>query len=68
MADNLQWGKNMGCDFVKKSCLDWIDTADKRYIFPYNFAFLVGLTSYFVERCPFVVHGSSQNSIHFTRW
>lgn len=26
MAEHLEWGKDLGCDFVKKSCLDWIDT------------------------------------------
>lgn len=24
-AEDLQWGKNLGCDFVKKSCKEWID-------------------------------------------
>lgn len=25
LADNLSWGKNLGCDFVKKSCKTWMD-------------------------------------------
>lgn len=24
-AEELEWGKNLGCDFVKRSCLDWIE-------------------------------------------
>ncbi|KAG9511252.1 Leishmanolysin-like peptidase, partial [Fragariocoptes setiger] len=24
-ADELEWGKNLGCDFVEKSCKSWID-------------------------------------------
>lgn len=24
MASPLNWGKGLGCDFVKKSCKDWI--------------------------------------------
>ena len=30
MAEYLEWGKGLGCDFVKKSCLDWIDTQRAR--------------------------------------
>lgn len=26
MADKLNWGKDLGCDFVQKSCKNWIDT------------------------------------------
>ncbi|KAF6217234.1 hypothetical protein GE061_001588 [Apolygus lucorum] len=26
MAQPLSWGKNLGCDFVLKSCKDWIDS------------------------------------------
>lgn len=25
VADKLEWGRNLGCDFVKKSCKSWID-------------------------------------------
>lgn len=25
MAQTLNWGKNLGCEFVKKSCKDWMD-------------------------------------------
>lgn len=24
-AENLEWGRNLGCDFAKKSCKSWID-------------------------------------------
>ncbi|KAI0215683.1 Leishmanolysin-like peptidase [Lamellibrachia satsuma] len=30
MADSYQWGRNKGCYFVKKSCFDWMETADNR--------------------------------------
>ncbi|XP_041481325.1 uncharacterized protein LOC121428627 [Lytechinus variegatus] len=26
MADKLNWGKDLGCDFLLKSCKNWIDT------------------------------------------
>ncbi|XP_071481004.1 uncharacterized protein [Diadema antillarum] len=26
MADDLQWGKGLGCEFVQRSCKSWIDT------------------------------------------
>lgn len=25
MAQDLEWGKNLGCDFAMKSCMDWIE-------------------------------------------
>ncbi|XP_062567285.1 leishmanolysin-like peptidase isoform X1 [Saccostrea cucullata] len=25
-AEELEWGKNLGCDFVTKSCMDWMDS------------------------------------------
>lgn len=25
MAQDLSWGKNLGCDFVMKSCKQWMD-------------------------------------------
>lgn len=25
MVEDLEWGKNFGCDFVKKSCMEWMD-------------------------------------------
>ncbi|XP_052065057.1 leishmanolysin-like peptidase [Mytilus californianus] len=28
---HLDWGKGLGCDFVKKSCLDWIHTQRARH-------------------------------------
>jgi leishmanolysin-like peptidase len=31
MASPLSWGKNLGCNFVMKSCKDWIDTNDNKY-------------------------------------
>ena len=24
-AEDLEWGKGLGCDFVDKSCLEWIE-------------------------------------------
>lgn len=25
LAEDLEWGKNLGCDFVNKSCMEWMD-------------------------------------------
>ncbi|KFM57462.1 Leishmanolysin-like peptidase, partial [Stegodyphus mimosarum] len=30
MAQELKWGKNLGCDFAFKSCKDWIDSRRSR--------------------------------------
>ena len=30
-ADELEWGRNLGCDFVKKSCFEWMATRQQRY-------------------------------------
>ena len=30
LAQPLKWGKNLGCDFVKKSCKDWIDSKRRK--------------------------------------
>lgn len=30
LAQPLKWGKNLGCDFVKKSCKEWIDTKRRK--------------------------------------
>jgi leishmanolysin-like peptidase len=30
-AEDLSWGKNLGCDFVKKSCKDWIENRLKKH-------------------------------------
>ena len=30
LAQPLKWGKNLGCDFVKKSCKDWIDAKRRK--------------------------------------
>lgn len=32
MASDLTWGKNLGCDFVMKSCKSWITSRHSRYI------------------------------------
>ena len=32
-ADELEWGRNLGCDFVKKSCFEWMATRQQRYLF-----------------------------------
>ncbi|KAK6182580.1 hypothetical protein SNE40_010233 [Patella caerulea] len=36
-AGNYEWGKDLGCDFVKKSCFQWIEEKQKRNedIYPY---------------------------------
>ena len=30
MAQQLKWGRNLGCEFAKRSCKDWIDSRRKR--------------------------------------
>jgi leishmanolysin-like peptidase len=30
LAQPLEWGKNLGCDFAMKSCKDWIDSRRSR--------------------------------------
>ena len=30
MADNLKWGKGLGCDFARKSCLEWMDVRQRQ--------------------------------------
>lgn len=29
-AEDLTWGKNLGCDFAKKSCMSWIDDKQRK--------------------------------------
>ena len=26
LADDFKWGRKLGCDFAKKSCLEWMET------------------------------------------
>lgn len=37
-AENMTWGKGLGCDFVKKSCLSWMLREEG----PYPFCTLMG--------------------------
>ena len=30
MADDFKWGRNLGCEFTNKSCLEWMDTRQKK--------------------------------------
>lgn len=29
MADDFKWGRNLGCDFARKSCLEWMESRQK---------------------------------------
>ena len=29
MADDFKWGRNLGCDFALRSCLEWMETRQK---------------------------------------
>jgi leishmanolysin-like peptidase len=29
-AQHLEWGHGLGCDFVKKSCMEWISISKDR--------------------------------------
>ena len=31
-AAELEWGRNLGCDFVKRSCYDWMQTRQSRLL------------------------------------
>lgn len=31
MAQPLEWGRNLGCDFAQKSCKDWMDARRLRH-------------------------------------
>ena len=31
MADTYQWGKDLGCDFVTKSCMHWMSQHRQRF-------------------------------------
>ena len=31
MAQELGWGRNLGCDFAMKSCKEWISTRSSRF-------------------------------------
>ena len=26
LADDLKWGRNLGCDFALQSCMEWMET------------------------------------------
>jgi len=31
-AETLDWGKNLGCEFAMKSCLEWIQKREARLV------------------------------------
>ena len=31
-AEPLSWGRGLGCDFVTKSCKEWIDDRQERWV------------------------------------
>ena len=33
MAQPLNWGKNLGCAFAQRSCMEWMETKAARYFF-----------------------------------
>lgn len=32
-AEDLEWGKGLGCDFVMKSCKHWMDSHHAKWVF-----------------------------------
>ena len=30
MADDFKWGRKLGCDFALRSCLEWMETRQKK--------------------------------------
>ncbi|PAV59330.1 hypothetical protein WR25_15669 [Diploscapter pachys] len=54
MAEELHWGKNLGCDFAMKSCGEWIKTRRETRQDPYPFCSEIkhdGQKSLAVTRC-----------------
>lgn len=39
MAGEMSWGRALGCDFVMKSCKEWITMKSARYYFPFSFCY-----------------------------
>ncbi|XP_074652767.1 leishmanolysin-like peptidase [Tubulanus polymorphus] len=50
-AQDLQWGKNLGCDFVKKSCLHWMDKQKRKKKAIHPFCKRVKLSSGLQTEC-----------------
>lgn len=43
MAQQLNWGRNLGCDFAQRSCMEWMETkAARSAIFFFLGVFLLG--------------------------
>ena len=40
-AEPLQWGKNLGCDFVKRSCHEWMAKKEKAYVIQNYYALCI---------------------------
>jgi len=46
-AMELEWGKNLGCDFVMKSCYEWIETKLQRLVWILVECVNIALLSYY---------------------
>lgn len=54
VAEQLHWGKNLGCDFAKRSCGDWISKKLEKNEDPYPFCSQIkhdGRKSLAITRC-----------------
>ena len=49
-ADQYLWGRNMGCDFVMRSCLDWIETRENQLVGIRLLKLSLNFTSHFLPR------------------
>ena len=48
-AEPLQWGKNLGCDFVKRSCHEWMAKKEKAYVIQNYYALCIFTISRFIK-------------------
>ena len=55
MADDFKWGRKLGCDFALRSCLEWMETRQKKgqsflgFFFDILFRDFIILFIYFYE-------------------
>lgn len=44
MAQPLNWGRNLGCQFAQRSCMEWMETKAAKYAFVILLLFLALLS------------------------
>ena len=33
MAQPLNWGRNLGCEFAQRSCMEWMETKAAKFVY-----------------------------------